>query len=551
MPMKNIACSMVNRRNRSRLLALLLAVLLLAGCGGQAVTTASPSTTVTPTATASSAPVAGGSLYLPMPEGGSLGNPLLPATREMSSLYGLLYESLIAMDEGGAPSANLAEKWAVSEDGLDWTFTLRQEIAWQGLDRNLDAGDVTFTLDQIKALGADGAYAYVLNYLQSWKANDDGTVTLHLKTPFYGVLHALQFPILPKGAGYNGNSAPDLPVGTGPYVVSSYKKGKSIDFAVNKEWWKKAPYVESINVLPFTDNATQVSSLMLRQLDAVQTDDLTVSQYRESGDANVYEYPTHYFEFLAVNFANTDLKDKRMRQALAWAMDRTQVVAYKYFNHAIVSDTPVPPDSWLYDGKLLHYNQDVNTARKLLAQIGWKDTEGDDGLYDRSPDGTKRALKFTLLVNQDETDTQRKGVAEELADQLKGAGITLEVKALAWDDYVTALGQKQFDLALCGSYLSPVPDYSLLLRSDGALNYGGYGDSEMDTLLDSIVNAPDSGTLTARIADLQTKIIADLPILSLYFRTHSLLTTTKVHNVAGAREDSAFALINQWYIQGN
>ena len=380
--MKNTKSYTASQRNRGRaafaLAATLLAGLLLGGCGSAPMPTATVTATATPAPTESHGPTAGGQIYLAMPEGGSLGNPLKPATREITSLYGLIYESLVDMDESGTPTPSLAESWKVSDDDpLNWTFTLRNGVKWQGLDRDLNAADVTFTLDEIQSLGDQGSYHYILDYVDSWQANSDGTLTLQLKAPFYGVLHALQFPILPKGAGYSGGAAPNQPAGTGPYLVKDYQKGKSIDLAINPDWWKKAPYIQSISVLPFTDNATQVSSLVLRQLDAVQTDDLTVAQYRESGDANVYEYTTHYFEFMAINFGNSDLKGKKMRQALAYAMDRRQVVSYKYFNHAIVSDTPVPPDSWLYDGKLLRYNQDANEVRQLLGQLGWKDSDGD------------------------------------------------------------------------------------------------------------------------------------------------------------------------------
>jgi len=496
-------------------------------------------------------PKSGGSVKLYVPIGTVLGNPLTAATREMSSIYGLIFESLIKIDDTGAPSPCLAETWSQTPDGedsLSWTFTLRSDVKWHS-GRLENAGDVIYTLKQIKALDDNSPYNYVLNYIDvdKCKANTDGTVTIALKNSFYGALHALTFPIVPSDGGYDGSNAPNIPIGTGPYKVTNYVKDKTIDLVANTDWWRKQPYITKIQVQPFQDNATAISSLVLRQLDAVQTDDLTVSQYRDSGDANVYEYPTRYFEYMALNFSSSDIKDKSIRQALAYAIDRREIVSYTYVNHAIVSDTPVPPDSWLYDGKMLLYNNDVAKARSLIALAGWKDSD-KDGYWDISPDGVARQLKFTLLTNRDDNNTLRSDAAALIAGQLDKAGIKVDVKAVTWDDYNSKLKDKAFDLALCGCYLSPVPDFSILLSSHGALNVGGYKSTSMDSLLTGILNAKDSSELKVKTGDLQSKVIDDLPFISLYFRTHSLLTTPALKNVSGVREDSAFSSINQWFV---
>jgi peptide/nickel transport system substrate-binding protein len=320
----------------------------------------------------------------------------------------------------------------------------------------------------------------------------------------------------------------------------------SIKLKVNPDWWMKSPYIQNIEVLPFSDNATAIKSLVLRQLDAVQTDNLTVAQYRDSGDANVYEYPTHNFDYLAVNYSSEDLKDKGIRQAVAYAIDRREIAAWAYSNHAIVADTPVPPDSWLYDGKVLHYNKDVKKARELISSLGW--VADADGNWMQDPGGVQRTLKMRILTNREESDTLRVDSARLIADQLKEVGIDAQVDIEDWDTYLTKLKDKDYDLALCGCYLSPVPDLGFLLRTDGALNTGGWGNDSMDEILDQIVEINDSKKLSLRMADLQSAIIEELPIISLYFRTHSLLTSPSLQGVSGVQEDSAYANLSQWYL---
>lgn len=531
---------------------MVICVAMLAGCSDEVM---APVETPTPTPAVTGGeivPQTGGVLKLPMPAGAKLGNPLLGTSREMSSVYGLVFESLLQFDDNGAPGPCLAETWKKSDDGLKWTFTLRSGVKWQGTDRALTAGDIKFTLDEIKSLGtgADKPWGYILNYLKSWQEEADGTLTIELKTPFYGALHALTFPILPAEVGYENGQAPSTPIGTGPYKVTAYTEGKTISLAANTDWWQKSPWIPNIEVAAYPDNATEVSSMLLSQLDAVQTDNLTVSQYRDSGEANLYEYPTRFFEFMAFNFSSPDIQDKQIRQAIAYAIDRREIVSFTYVNHAIVSDTPVPPDSWLYDGKLLKYDNNVDEARRLIKLAGWQDSNNDK-YWDLSPDGVSRELKFTLLMNRDENNTLRNDAALLIAGQLDKAGIKVELKTASWTDYQQMLKEKQFDLALCGCYVSPVPDYKFLLGSGGALNVGGYKSDAMDSLLDSIVQSADGATLKVKIGELQTAVIEDLPILCLYFRTHSLLTSPVLQSmsgaVSGAKEDAAYSKISQWF----
>jgi peptide/nickel transport system substrate-binding protein len=187
----------------------------------------------------------------------------------------------------------------------------------------------------------------------------------------------------------------------------------------------------------------------------------------------------------------------------------------------------------------LNYDKDGNP---------YKDGAVKDGFWDTSPDGIRRPLQFTMLVNRDQNNMLRNDAAVLMKSQLEKAGITVELKLESWSDYSLMVKQKNFDLALCGCYLSPVPDYSFLVGTGGSLNVGGYSNAGIDTLLGEVQTETDANSLKAKMGELQAAIIDELPVISLYFRTHSLLTTPDIMGVSGVREESAFSQISQWYI---
>ena len=529
-----------------KLVSAVLAVLVLAGCAapGEPQTTPTPTPAPSPTA---APPAAGGEITLPFPAGTTDMHPLKQRTREMNSLMGLVFEGLVSFDSAGEPQAALAESWHLDAGVGEWTFTLRSNAKWHHNGRTVSPQDVVFTLDMIRELGDATPYAYVLDTVREWLVDENGRLVIIGHSTGYATLNALSFPILPADGGYSADTAPAKMKGTGPYRVESADLKKEIVLTPNPNWWKRQPYIQTIRALPVEDNATAISALVFAQIDALQTDDLTVRQYRDSGDAATYEYTTRRFEFLTLNSTSPDLQDVRMRKALAHAIDRSQIVSYVYVNHAIAVESPVPPDSWLYNGNVLTYEHNVDNARSLILQCGWKDTDAD-GMWDRAPDGTARPLTLDILVNIDDEASLRRDTALVLADQLAAIGIDAQVKSQTWENYKTQLQNGTYDLAVAGVYMNPVPDWRYLLHSNGTMNYGRWSIDALDSALDAVQQAPDRDALKLSTDALQAAIMEQLPIIGLYFRTHTFMAATDIAGVGNIQEENAYSSIADWYI---
>ena len=184
----------------------------------------------------------------------------------------------------------------------------------------------------------------------------------------------------PETGGYSLTTEPMFPAGSGPYKVTSWYPGQEIVLEYNENWWQRKPVIGKIVAKPFDNNSLAVSALQLSQLDVVQTDQIALLASDQVLDIFSYEYTTRYYEFLVPNLRAQLLSDKRIRQAIAYALDRDEIVSNVYINHAIPVDTPVPPSSFLYTGQLLTYDNDVEEAKNLLRLAGWKYLDDDDPL---------------------------------------------------------------------------------------------------------------------------------------------------------------------------
>ncbi len=473
-------------------------------------------------------------------------NPYLVESRDLMSLYNLVFESLVEMDDQGHPVPSLAKSWSVDDSGTKWTFVLRDGVVWHQTGREINAQDVHFTITLMQKIKGYSKHCQAIGYMKDWDVIDQKTILIETYEPFYGILHAMDFPVLPSDVGYTElGGEPIVPVGTGPYRVTAFDVEKGITLKLNPKWWQIPPTIQTIRAEIYDNIDTATSALSLRQLDVIQTDDITVSQLRESSDVNTYEYVTNYYEYLLPNLRAVELKDERIRRAIAHALDRQQIVSNVYINHAILVDTPVPPNSWLYEGKLLTYNNNIQEAKRLLNLAGWKQTD-DDPWLDVSPEGVERDFKITILTSDDGENPQRYEAAQLISDQLAKIGINVEVVSEGWDVFQRKVSEGRFDLLLAGWYLSDIPDLRFALGSERKVNLSGYIDDEMDVLLEDVMKQHTEQGIKAAYDRLQQKIIEDVPIISLYFRTHTLLTQRRVTNVTHVGEGNAFSSIGQW-----
>jgi ABC-type transport system substrate-binding protein len=446
-------------------------------------------------------------------------NPLRCKYRDIMTINALVYESLVELDENRQPSPLLADRWAVS--GNTWTFTLRGNVQFHNGDR-LTAQDVVDSYNEIMRNPATHWYPLLSQAVSSMSVGDESTVVVKAKNSIgYMMLYAMTFPVVSSGSISN-----PYPFGTGPYWYIGYSTGYALRIEQNPLWWKRPnTQIHSIVGMFCATNRIAMNLLETGEIDALASEYPTISLSRQLSDRQAVDYSTNTYECIVPNLRNGILNSLAVRQALMYAIDRTTLANTVYAGMVQESEVPVIPGSWIYNAQATRYNYSPERALKLLMDDGWMDVDGDN-LLEKEVDGSLVDLKLSLITYDRGTTNTRSEAVDLLASQLRLVGFEVETGVLSNVEVYRRLNDGNFQLALVAFELSDIPNLNFLLGRSGTSNYQRYTTSEMESLLRAAWSAAIEEDLKSAMYSLQLRLVEDLPILGLFFRTG--LTVSKV-----------------------
>ena len=523
----------------------------LAACGAsEAMTSASqiPQYTLPPVKE-EALPVQGGSLKFPIPPQNSDAlNPLKVHNVELFNLYSLIYEQPVRIGTDGKAQPELAETWSVDETGTIWTFKLREGVQWQGDYGEFTSEDVIYTIGLIKTYtAAQSTYAKYNNDIASYEAPDAYTVTVTLSEPGYLGIYFMTFPVVCKAYCETGSADSLNPLGTGPYEVTEYDPQVQMLLSINPLWWRQPPYIETLTAVCYDNSDDELTVFEQNMLDFVTTSELTVDTYKNIYHASV-DYLTQYYDCIVPNTASGLFGDVNMRQAIGYALDRRDIISKALLGHAVASDYPVPPDSYLSGASSNIYEYNQQKARELLELAGWKDRD-NDGICESVEGAQITDLEVSLLIPLNKENTYRHDVAENIQSQLLECGIVINiVEAQSAEDYRQRLQSGNFELALCSFYLDDYPDVSFMIGTGGAQNYGAFSDATMDELLANCKSALKEETMVEAFSAMEQRFIETVPQIGLYFKTNALLYDVSITISDDIRDLNLYTTLPQWYL---
>ena len=449
-------------------------------------------------------------------------DPRVGTDAQSQHLDGLIFSSLVALDEHMKIAPELAERWD-TPDALTYIFYLRPGVRFHD-GRALTAADVKFTFDSI----LDGKMATpkraALSPIQSVEAPDANTVIVHLRAPYASFLWSIARPaigIVPAGSG--GEVAAH-PVGTGPFRFVSAVTDEEVILERNDDYFGRRANLERIRFRIVPDAVTRALELQKGSADLTLnglTPDTTEALRRDTNLA-ITDQPGTSLAYLVINCDDSILRHREVRQALAYATDRDSLILYLLRGHARPANGLLPPDHWAHEPDVMRYGYDPAKAGELLDAAG----------FPRGTGGVR--LHLTLKTS---TDEFARVLGAALQDEWRQVGVALDLRPLEFSTFYADITRGSFSLA----YLKWIganndPDiYDFVFNSrrippDGT-NRGHFRNAAVDTLLDAERVETDSAKRREILSRLQKMIADDEPYLTLWFTDNVCVQQRRIEGV--------------------
>jgi peptide/nickel transport system substrate-binding protein len=474
-------------------------------------------------------------------------NPALQPRTPDSNAHTLIYSYLVIPTEDLSYVGDLATGWTVSEDGLRYVFTIRDDALWHD-GTPVTAEDVVFTFTSIVHPdyngGADGRMVSVTG-AQDYRegkadkvaglyAQDEHTVVFELNTPNAAFLSNMYYTILPKHilgdvspGEWDKNAFNTNPVGSGKYKFVRWESGQFMEFKRNDEYYGAKPSIENV-ILRFGDDTTLAAALINGEIDILYN--MSVSELDTidvvSG-VSAYLYQSMSMYYIGLNQLNEHLGDLRVRQALSHGLDKDVIISTVYGDTAHPTDDLFPENHWSHSETVTVYEYDPAKAKSLLEEAGY--TMGAGGYYEKN--GSPLSLTYDLV---DSTDGKQ--VAQMVQQYWKEIGVQMEIitqdfstlaftKLFPSDEngdprFVTA---DDFACYTLGFGVEADPDeyrdYFVTPSGPGSWNFITYSNAEVDRLFTEQLLISDQAQREALYHNIADLMSLDIPWIPLYSKS--------------------------------
>jgi len=478
--------------------------------------------------------------------------PLLASDKPSHDIAGLVYNGLVKYDKNMNTVGDLAESWDISVSGLIITFHLRKGVLWHD-GRPFTAADVLYTYQV--TIDPKTPTAYAGDFLKVKKAEvlDDYTFRVTYDQPFAPALISWGSSILPKHllAGLDITKSPLTrhPIGTGPYKFKEWVAGQKIVLVANPDYFEGRPYIDGYITRIIPDMATLFLELRGEGIDISGLSPLQFTRQTENKlfrtKFNKYRYLSFAYTYLGYNLKNPLFTDKRVRQAISYAINKEEIISGVLLGLGKPATGPFKPETWAYNGNVKTYNFNPQKARELLKDAGWQDINGD-GVLEK--DG--KPFVFELVTNQGNETRQK--CAEIIQRQLAEVGITVKIRILEWAAFVNDfINKRRFDAVLMGWTIPPDPDaydvWHSSKTSPEELNFISYKNSEVDDLLEKGRNTFDQKERKKYYDRFQEILAEDQPYTFLYVPDALIIISKRFRGITPAPIGLDYNFI-KWYV---
>lgn len=482
-------------------------------------------------------------------------NPWHPnAYIESIPINRILFNGLTKPGKDLAPAPDLATNWEVSDDELEWTFYLRDDVKWHD-GEPFTAEDVAYTFNDVVLadIGANASTSY--NPVDVVEAIDEHTVLFRLNQPFAALPTHLGYNagILPKHKFY-GEEPWELtafnknePIGTGPFKLDKYLSGQGVELVPNTDYFDNQPYLDRVEFKILSDINTHIAQALSQEINLFVLEDIgSVDRIKESGFLEIYPQHLTRFDMMSLHQVNPLFQDVKVRQAFMHAVDRQAIIDVVLHGYGTIADSGISPSlEKYYTDDVTHYEYNPNKALELFAEAGWEDTNGD-GILDK--DG--ESFSFTLDIGQ---IGESEAIGQMIHQNLLDIGLDVTLNVLEWNTLIDKVAvQRDFDAYLSWWNMPSDPDilpYFHSSAAEGGFNRPGFKDPELDQLLELGQRTSDPDERQEIYYDVQKMISEKVPYHFLWYPQELQVRNDHLKGVPELQYRDALHYINEWWIE--
>lgn len=386
-----------------------------------------------------------------------------------------IFEGLLAPETDGTLKEAVAESYEVSDDGLIYTFKIRDGIKFQ--DGNpVTVEDVTYTFERLMGTNNNEPLSSNFDKVKTIDAPDEKTFVITLEEPnsnFLYSLTALQSAIIPKS---NDGKHNDHPIGTGPFKFVSYSPNAEMVLEKNKEYWNESlPYLDKLTFAFQTDDQSAFMALQGNEIDITSIPAHRIPEVEN--DFNINKQQNNSALVVTFNHEKEPFNNLKVRQAINYAINKEDIINSVYSGFATELGSNMSPAMGEYylDGLQDKYKRDITKAKELLKEAGY-------------PDG------FKTKISVSSHNSMYSDVAQVTAENLKEIGIDVEIEVVEWGIWLDRIYRGRdyemttIDLTGRPSAYEILNDY---ISYNDSENFFRFNNAEFDTVMEDVLKEPD------------------------------------------------------------
>jgi peptide/nickel transport system substrate-binding protein len=448
-------------------------------------------------------------------------DPRVGIDAQSERIDNLIFDDLLSRGEDLNVAPGLAERWEIP-DPLTYVFHLHRGVKFHD-GRALTSRDVKWTFDSLLQGRIRSTKAAVYRFVDHIDAPDDATVVFHMKEQDATLLWNLSdgaIGIVPEGSGEEMSRHP---IGSGPFQFVSAETDRDVRVERNDEYWGERAKLARVRFAVVPDATTQALELRKGSGDVAINSLTPDTVFTLDKDPNllVERAAGTRLAYLGFNLRDPILKDARVRQAIAYALDRSPMIEYLWRGQAQPARSVLPTQSWAYNGGVPSYDHNIAKANRLLDEAGYPEVNG---------------VRFHITMKTS-TDENTRLMVAVMQQQLREAGIALDIRSFEFATFFADVQHGAFQMYglrwIGGNEDPDIFEYafsSAKFPPNGA-NRGYYSNPKVDALIDKARREIDPNVRKPLYAEIQSILANDLPYINLWYLDNVLVHTRRVRNL--------------------